>query len=140
VAQPNQKSAGKTTESLAELLDVYPTLVELCGLPKVAGLEGVSLAPVLGSPRKSVRTAALTQHPRPAYYQGSPDTMGYSVRTGRFRYTEWREWKTGQTVARELYDHGADPAETRNLATESGWERAVAECAEQLSRLNPAGV
>lgn len=137
ITLPKAKTAGKTTESLAELLDLYPTLVELCGLPKVTGLEGVSLAPVLNSPRKSVRTAALTQHPRPAYYQGSPETMGYSIRTGRFRYTEWRDWKTGNTIARELYDHRADPAETRNVVTESNRAREVAKCAEQLRQFNP---
>ena len=137
IAPPNHTSAGKTSESLAELLDLYPTLVELCGLPKVAGLEGVSLAPVLNSPRRSVRTAALTQHPRPAYYQGAPETMGYSVRNERFRYTEWRDWKTGETIARELYDHRADPEETRNVAGDPKRARDAARCAEQLQKLNP---
>jgi iduronate 2-sulfatase len=137
IARPNQKSAGKTTESLAELLDLYPTLVDLYGLPKVAGLEGVSLAPVLTSPRKSVRAAALTQHPRPAYYQGAPETMGYSVRTDRFRYTEWRDWKTGETIARELYDHWTDPDETRNVAGDPNRAQDVAGCAGQLNKFNP---
>ncbi len=137
IARPNHRSAVNTTESLAELLDLYPTLVELCGLPKVVGLEGVSLTPVLDSPRKSVRAAALTQHPRPAYYQGAPQTMGYSIRTDRFRYTEWRDWKSGETVVRELYDHRADPDETHNVVTESNRARDVAKCVEQLRQFNP---
>ena len=77
IATPKMKSAGKTTDSLAELLDLYPTLVELCNLPKAPGLDGVSLVPVLASPLESVRPAALSQHPRPAYYKGAPETMGY---------------------------------------------------------------
>jgi iduronate 2-sulfatase len=40
--------------------------------------------------------------------------MGYSVRTPRVRYTEWRAWETGKVIARELYDAQHDPAETRN--------------------------
>ena len=137
IVLPKSRSAGTTTESLAELMDLYPTLVELCRLPKVKGLDGVSLAPVLSSPRKSVRKAALTQHPRPAYYQGAPETMGYSVRTDRFRYTEWRDWKSGNTIARELYDHGADPDETRNVAADPRLVRDVAACASELHRFNP---
>jgi iduronate 2-sulfatase len=137
IATPKAKTAGKTTEALAELMDLYPTLVELCGLPPAKGLEGVSLVPVLSSPRKSVRAAALTQHPRPAYFQGAPATMGYSVRTDRFRYTEWRDWKSGETTARELYDHRADPAETRNVALDSSRGREIARCAQQLRRFDP---
>jgi iduronate 2-sulfatase len=137
IATPKTKTAGKTTESLAELMDLYPTLVELCGLPKVKGLEGVSLVPVLSSHRKSVRAAALTQHPRPAYYQGAPEAMGYSVRTDRFRYTEWRDWASGQIIARELYDHRLDPHETRNIAGDPRRARDVAKNARQFDRLNP---
>ena len=42
--------------------------------------------------------------------------MGYSLRTERFRYTEWRDFKTGKVLARELYDHQNDSGETMNLA------------------------
>lgn len=137
IATPGMTSAGMKTDSIAELLDLYPTLVELCGLPKPAGLEGVSLAPVVASPGVEVRRVALSQHPRPAYYEGAPDAMGYSIRTDRFRYTEWRDWKSGATTARELYDHNRDPDETRNLANDSTHDRELAECAQQLRQLNP---
>jgi iduronate 2-sulfatase len=120
IATPGMKTAGQSTGSLAELTDLYPTLSDLCGLPKPAGVEGISLAPVLDEPTVSVREAALTQHPRPAYFDReaskTPATMGYSIRSATHRYTEWRDWKTGETVARELYDHRTDPDETRNLA------------------------
>lgn len=117
IAVPGMKR-GVKTDSLAELLDLYPTLAELCELPKPEGVEGVSLVPVLNDPQRSVRQAALTQHPRPAYYKGAPDAMGYSLRAPRFRYVEWRDWKTGSVIARELYDHETDDAETRNLAAD----------------------
>jgi iduronate 2-sulfatase len=112
-------NAGRATEAMAELIDLFPTLVELCGLPPVAGLDGLSLVPVLRNPDTLVKEAAFTQHPRPAYYDREPEkvpkVMGYSVRTAAVRYTEWRDWKTGETVARELYEGFDEPAETRNV-------------------------
>ena len=115
IAPPKSLHAGTKTDSLAELLDVYPTLVEACGLPKVAGLEGTSLLPVLNDPKKSVKEAAFTQHPRPNYYKGQPEAMGVSVRTKSYRYTEWRHFESGRVIAKELYDHDTDPLETINV-------------------------
>ncbi|MBD3675505.1 MAG: sulfatase [Planctomycetaceae bacterium] len=116
IAPPNYQHAGQSTDSLTELLDIYPTLVDLCDLPKVSGLEGTSLVPVLKNPELSSKDYALTQHPRPAYYKGQPDSMGYSLRTDHYRYTEWRDWESGKVVAQELYNHQTDPGENHNVA------------------------
>ncbi len=114
----SRASDGKQTEALVELVDLFPTLVELCDLPKPEGLEGFSLVPVLRNPAATVHNAAFTQHPRPAYYDRTPtkqpEAMGVSVRTADARYTEWRDWKSGETLARELYLDADEPAETRN--------------------------
>jgi iduronate 2-sulfatase len=119
IAAPGIGKAAQQSQSLAELVDLFPTLVDLCGLPMPAGLQGVSLAPVLRDPSATVKNAAFTQHPRPMYYDRepskTPETMGVSVRTPLIRYTEWRDWKSGQTVARELYDSTADPNEMKNV-------------------------
>ena len=130
------KLAGHTTDALAELLDLYPTLVQLCGLPEVSEVDGVSLVPVLDSDT-TVRSAALSQHPRPAYYNGAPETMGYSIRTPQFRYTEWRDWKTGQTVASELYDHATDENQTRNLALHGDQSLVIQQHANLLPEIGP---
>ncbi|MDZ4683963.1 MAG: sulfatase [Planctomycetaceae bacterium] len=118
IAWPESKAAGKRTSSLVELVDLFPTLVDLCGLPKPEGLDGVTLRPVLTDPTASVKPAAFTQHPRPAYFDREPSkqpqAMGYSVRTANVRYTEWRDWKTGDVVARELYDLRREPIESQN--------------------------
>ena len=118
LATPKSANAGQRTSSLAELVDLFPTLVELCGSPRPDGLDGTSLVPVLNDVSKSVKPAAFTQHPRPPYFDrepsGEPSAMGVSVRTARVRYTEWRDWKTKKVVARELYDAQQDPAELRN--------------------------
>ena len=112
-----QGATGRRSRSLVELLDLYPTLADLCGLDPPANLAGRSLRPILEDPAAVVRNAALTQHPRPAYPQPgmSPEAMGYSIRTDRYRYTEWRRFASGKVMARELYDHDTDPEETINL-------------------------
>lgn len=116
--------AGQRCSSLVELLDLYPTLVDLCDLPaprlpeKLDQVEGKSLKPLLNDPSRAVKKAAFTWHPRPAYPAAgaSPDAMGFSIRTADYRYTEWRDFRTNQLVARELYDHRSDPGENRNTA------------------------
>jgi iduronate 2-sulfatase len=141
IRAPGMKSVGKRTSSFAELLDLFPTLVDLCALPKPSGLEGLSLVPVLSDPLKSVKPAAFTQHPRPAYYDREPDkqpkAMGCSVRTASVRYTEWRDWKTGATIARELYEESDEPAETRSLVDEPRLAKAQAEAEALLKKQFP---
>ena len=137
IGTPGMKHAGKKTSSLAELLDLFPTLVELTGLPKPPGLEGSSLVPVLNDPAKTVKSAAFTQHPRPAYFDREPDkqpkAMGVSVRTAAARYTEWRDWKTGAVLGHELYEEAQQPAELHNRADDPQFAKLRAE-AEALLR------
>ncbi len=137
VAVPGMATAGRRTESFAELIDLFPTLTELCGLPQPPGLQGISQTAVLRDLGRSVKNAAFTQHPRPAYYDrepsGQPQAMGVSVRTSEVRYTEWRDWKTGSVVARELYAASDEPAELQNVVDSSRLAEAQRE-AEQLLR------
>ena len=99
---PDQKHRGAKTKALAEFVDIYPTLCELAGLPVPEGLEGTSLAPLIGNPDRPGKKAAFSQYPRPG------NVMGYSMRTDRYRYTEWiKEGK--DTVGIELYDYEKDP-------------------------------
>ncbi|MGQ9649914.1 MAG: sulfatase [Phycisphaerae bacterium] len=108
ISAPRQRNAGKKTAALTEFVDIYPTLCELAGLPRPAGLEGTSLVPVMIDPDRPWKKAAFSQYPR-------QKTMGYSIRTDRYRFTEWAE--PGQEpVGVELYDHQTDPAENVNIA------------------------
>ncbi len=66
--------------------------------------------------------------------------MGYSMRTDRFRYVEWRKGRHGEVVARELYDHQADPTEARNVAGEERLSEEMASLAAQLARGWPAAL
>jgi iduronate 2-sulfatase len=131
VSVPGQNTAGRKTDALVELIDMYPTLAELCSLPLPEGLEGTSMKPLLEDPTRRWKTAAFTQHPRPAYYRGAvPEAMGYSMRTDRYRYTEWKSLD-GDVVAVELYDHRDDPHENVNLAGTAD-KRLLTKLAHQL--------
>jgi iduronate 2-sulfatase len=136
-------SAGRKCSAPVEFVDVYPTLVDLAGLPtpnQPAGLElqGLSLAPLLEDPAQPWQKGAISQYPRTISGAGVTHPgigMGYSLRTSRHRYTEW--WRTassntvgGNIIDRdvklysspehlELYDMAHDSSETLNLAYEA---------------------
>ncbi|MEZ6126282.1 MAG: sulfatase-like hydrolase/transferase, partial [Planctomycetaceae bacterium] len=141
ISVPKMKTAGQRTSALAELVDLYPTLAEVCGLALPADIDGRSLVPVLADPAVHVRTAALTQHPRPAYYDREPSHqpthMGYSIRSETHRYTEWRNWNTGKAEAVEFYDHRSDPDETRNLADDPALAELVLQHRDLLQQQSP---
>jgi uncharacterized sulfatase len=94
-------------DKFVELVDLYPTFADLCGLKVPDNLEGVSFRPLLSKPEQRWKKAAFTQVGR----GGNLD--GMSIRTKRWRYIEW---DNGKLVARELYDHASDAGEYRNLA------------------------
>ncbi len=106
---PRAAGMGRSTRGIVELLDLYPTLVELAGLRAPAHrLEGASFRALLDEPARAGKAAAFTQVVRGA-------RMGRSVRTERWRYTEWDEGRAGV----ELYDHDRDPREIRNVAADA---------------------
>jgi arylsulfatase A-like enzyme len=112
---------GKRVTSLTEFLDVYPTLCELAGLPIPAHVEGKSLMPLMRGPDASLHEAALTQM---SHGKGANATMGWSIRTPRYRYIEWRAADFSALKPQfgnrpqviELYDYQTDPLERENLA------------------------
>ena len=129
LAVPGAKAAGKTTRALVEFLDIYPTLCDLAGLPVPDRLEGQSLAPLLDDPDASVKAAAFSQFPRRG--EGAR-TMGYAMRTDRYRYVEWLDRRTAETVAVELYDEQADPEENTNIAAQPANAPLVGRLADQF--------
>ena len=128
IAAPGMPGNGKATARLAELVDVYPTVADLCGLPAPANLAGQSLRPLLNDPNQPGKTAAYTQVTR-----GGPNNRfrGETVRTERFRYIEWDGGRKGA----QLYDHETDPDERTNLADDP----RHAETVGTLQRLLRAG-
>jgi len=102
---PGLTAPGTATPALVELVDIYPTIAALAGLPAPSSLDGTSLVPQLKDPSAPGRHAVLSQYRRPINPR-TPDFMGYSVRTLSYRYTRWIDWRTRATVAEELYDYG----------------------------------
>lgn len=122
VAVPGLTKGGSTSRPV-ELLDLYPTLADLCGLIPPENLEGQSLRPLLTDPKTdSWSKPAVTQ------IWHSNKAWGYSIRTERYRYTEWLEGKAG----RELYDHEQDPLEVTNLAADAAHRKTVSMLSSQL--------
>ena len=114
---------GGTCTRTVESLDVYPTLADLCGLTAPGDLQGVSLRPLLENPGK--------EWIRPAHTQVTgANRTGYSVRTERWRYTEWGRGASGS----ELYDYESDPGELRNLAGDSKYQSVLTEMRARLKQ------
>ena len=118
IAGPGVPSGGNMTAALAELIDIYPTLAELCGFEPPGYLSGVSLVPSLQNPQQSSRSTALTQY-----------ANGYSLRTVRYRYTSWG---TEGEHGAELHDHATDRQEMINLASREHHQELAAELSAQL--------
>ena len=105
VAAPGLVPEGAVVRGPTEILDVYPTLVELAGLPPVPGIDGRSLAPVLARPEAPGREAAVS------YRRVQPPERAFSLRTDAARYSLWPDG------SEELYDLRSKAGESENLAT-----------------------
>ncbi|MEW6306817.1 MAG: sulfatase [Verrucomicrobiota bacterium] len=142
VAAPGAKGNGRPCGRTVELVDLYPTLADLCGLKAPGKLDGQSLRPLLHDPGAEWNKPAFTQVLRGAPVgtfdnakKTSAGFMGRSVRTEQFRYTEWDGGRKGV----ELYDHHTDPQELRNLADDPRFKKKVEEMALALHRSTRSG-
>ncbi|WAC20488.1 sulfatase-like hydrolase/transferase [Luteolibacter sp. SL250] len=112
ISAPGVTAPGGKTKSLVQSIDLYPTLLELTGLPHPGSkpaLEGKSLVPVLKDPAATVNEVVYQVYPR-------GPLIGRSLRTATHRLVEWKApGAAPETAEWELYDYGTDPAETRNL-------------------------
>ncbi len=137
IAAPGRKPAVAT--GLVELVDLYPTLVSLCGMKVPAGLEGTSFVPLLAQPARAWKRAVFTVVSRDGVsFQPSkeydPKYIGRTVFDGRRRYTAWPDGTA------ELYDHQNDLYEYANLAAESAHQAEVAEMKKLLRDGWPAAL
>ncbi len=120
---PKARANGSRSPRVVELLDIYPTIAELCGLSAPTGFEGKSLLPLLNF--------SIAKWDKPAFTQVTgKDRNGRSVRTERWRYTEWDDGKAGA----ELYDHWLDPHELKNLAYNPSYAKTAAKLERILKK------
>jgi len=129
IAAPGVGRQGSVVEAPVGLIDVYPTLSQLCGVPAPENLQGQSLVPMLSDASVTGRGWTLSQVTRNGKGGARGETFfGYSLRTPDWRYTEWDEGREG----RELYDHRRDPRELTNLAADPAHAQTVQELSAQL--------
>src|SRR5689334_10606088 len=118
------KKSNAVSPRLAEFVDVFPTLTDLCGLPLPGGLEGISLAPFLDDPNRPWKKAAFTVATRPR-------GLGRAVRTETHTLLVWPDG------SEQLYDHTRDPHEYENLALDTRVKETTNEL-RQLLKSGPA--
>lgn len=109
---PGAEGNGQVCRRVVEFVDIYPTVTDAAGLGVPENLDGRSLMPLMQNPLADWDGHAITQILRPADDRLETPVMGCSIRTDRWRFTEWAEGESGV----ELYDHWADPMEFNNLA------------------------
>ncbi len=133
IVAPGVAKPGTSTRQLTETVDIYPTLVELAGLPQPEGpqkIDGVSLVPVLRNPNTRLRDHAY--HAFPRHREGQP-IIGRAIRTERYRLVEWKKpGAPSSTADLELYDYDSDPQETQSVAAAN--PEAVARLREILAK------
>ena len=112
IRAPGQSGNGTASPRVVEFIDIYPTVTGLAGIQAPGALAGRSLQKLLENPIANWDGYAVTQILRPADKRLAKPVMGCSIRTERWRYTEWAHGQSGK----ELYDHQADPMEFNNLA------------------------
>lgn len=120
IRAPGTTKAGTVCDAPVNLIDLYPTLIELCGLPPKEDLEGVSLVPLLRDPAAAWSRPSLT-----TYKRGN-----HAVRSERWRYIRYADG------SEELYDHQNDPREWTNLAGDPKFSAIKAELAPWMPTTN----
>ena len=129
LAGPGIPSKGAKAETPVGLIDLYPTLTEMCDVQSPENLQGQSLVSILNNPTETGRGWSLTQVTRRRTGPKKNWVYGYTLRTDRWRYTEWDNGDEG----RELYDHDQDSLEQTNLI-ESGDHAETIESLESLMK------
>lgn len=114
IRAPGVSGNGQACRRIVEFVDIYPTVTGLAGLQPPKDAAGRDLTPLLNDPLHAWNEVAVTQVLRPADDRLASMVMGCSIRTDRWRYTEWAEGEQGI----ELYDHHSDPLEFNNLAVD----------------------
>lgn len=134
VRAPGISHAGTKCSELVETVDIFPTLLDICGLPKLPVTDGLSFLPLLKNPKQKWKEAAYHVFDR----EGGK-VIGHAVRTANYRLVSWREgWGlSGKEIAVELYDYLKDPYETRNVAADPAYS-GIRKDLEKLLREGPA--
>jgi len=133
VKAPGQKAGGKLTNGFVEFVDIYPSLCELSGLEIPKHVQGTSFAPLFENPDRKWKEGAISYWPMG---RNDPEEViiGYTIKTDRYRYTEWIKNNTGEVMATDLFDHQTDPDENRGVAAVPENEPVIKELSSLLNK------
>ena len=131
---PGKKSAGIKTDALVEFVDIYPSLCELAGIEIPDHVQGKSFVPLVHNPGLKWKEGALSYWPSVGRTDPDKLIMGYTIQTKRYRYTEWIKESSGELLARDLFDHQADPDENASIAQNPANEALIEELSDLLDR------
>eukprot|EP00117_Sycon_ciliatum_P027848 scpid89841/ scgid22523/ Iduronate 2-sulfatase; Alpha-L-iduronate sulfate sulfatase; Iduronate 2-sulfatase 42 kDa chain; Iduronate 2-sulfatase 14 kDa chain len=165
---PGVTESGMQSDALVELIDIYPTLTDLAGLPQPelcpthshnisVCVEGISAAPLLKDPKQQWKKGAFSQYARPNSgifyipdhkYPNPPreSVMGYSIRTDKWRFTEWVRFNRTLAIANwtdvwgtELYDHSTPTTNFNDENVNRAYDKSTEEVIAQLKDMLVAG-
>ena len=131
---PGQAKRGEQSKAFVEFVDIYPSLCELAGLEQPAHLQGSSFVPVIENPKRTWKEGAISVWPAVARQDPDKVVIGYTIKTDRYRYTEWIKTSTGELMARDLFDHHADPDENVNISNNPESIPIIERLSELLNR------
>lgn len=114
---------NKQSNSLIEYVDLYPTIVDLCGLPAMEKCQGKSFVPILKKPETTTKDAVFCRWQK-----------GESIRTLKYAYSEWRSPETGEVTSSMLYDLEKDPNENVNVANLPKYASIVKDLSSQIKK------
>ena len=134
IKTPEISEPGQASDSIVEIVDLYPTIVELTNLPRLEELSGVSIIPILNDPKATIKEAAFSQTIRPIGAGIDIEIIGSSIRTDRYRYNVWIRQGDGAIVAEELYELTDHQYRVENLIDESDFSNIKEKLREKIMR------
>ncbi|WP_228852988.1 sulfatase [Aegicerativicinus sediminis] len=128
---------GKKDNTPVELVDLFPTIFQLAGVKNSSQAQGISLVPLMDNDPSTITSKDAAFH---QYARGK--RMGYSIRTGRYRYTEWHDnnyrsylpYDENNIIGRELYDYEKDPLETKNHVNNMEYKNVAQDLKDKLKQ------
>lgn len=133
IKTPGQTKTGINSDAFVEFVDMYPTLCELAGLETPAHLQGKSFAPVIDNPEREWKEGTISYWPME---RNDPEevVIGFTIKTDRYRYTEWIKTSTDELMAIDLFDHQTDPDENSSIANNPENEEVMKKLSKLLDK------
>lgn len=138
ISSPGITSAGTSSKSIVELIDIYPTLIDIHGLPQAKGsdkLDGASLTPILSNPREKVKSFAVSQITRPLGAGADFNILGSTIRDDKYRYTMWRDRSGKEVLNEEFYDLSKDILKVDNQYNNAKYLKDSERLSHQLKEI-----